>query len=153
MIKESKKLQYGQEGLIPSCITIHNTNNYEYNAKELFDYLNNECETSQGCHYLVDSESVIEVMPLTWKVYHTGKGEDYAFHNSIAIEICSNINNDVYLKGQDNAIKLIKELMTKYNISKEEIYFHIDWNATVYCPSNILDLYKTKKNFLEKFFN
>lgn len=153
MIKESKREQYGEYGLIPNCITIHNTNNYDDNAIEIFNYLDNECTTSQGCHYLIDNENIVEVMPLDWKTYHTGKGKDYAFNNSIAIEICSNIDDELYLQGQEKAIDLIKELMKKYNIPKSEIYFHQDFNSTTYCPCNILDLYKTKKNFLEKFFN
>ena len=152
MIKESKREQYGEYGLAPNCITIHNTGNYDDNAIEIFNYLNDECKTSQGCHFLIDDENIVEVMPLDWKTYHTGKGKDYAFNNSIAIEICSNIDNELYLKGQGKAIDLIKELMKKFNIPKSEIYFHQDFNQITYCPCNILDLYKTKKNFLEKFF-
>lgn len=152
MLDESKWLQYGQDGLKPNCITIHNTGNYDMTAKDIFNYLNNDCKTSQGCHYLVDNNEVIEVLPLTWRTYHTGKGEDYAFNNSIAIEICSNIDDELYLAGQNKAIALIKELMDKYNIPLSEIYFHIDFNSKTYCPCNILDLYKTKENFLKKFF-
>lgn len=152
MLKETRWMQFGEKGLEPNCITIHNTKNYSMSAKDLFNYMNDECLTSQGCHYLVDNEGVIEVMPLDWKVYHTGKGKDYAFNHSIAIEICNHISNDLYLKGQDNAIKLIKQLMKKYNIKKEDIYFHNDFNSRTYCPNKILDLYKNKKNFIEKFF-
>lgn len=152
MLDINKWSQYGKDGLEPTCITIHNTGNYDMTARELFDYLNNECLTSQGCHFLVDDKEIIEVMPLNWKTYHTGKGEDYAFNNSIAIEICSNLDDELYLKGQENAIRLIKNYMDKFDIPKDEIYFHIDFNPTTYCPCNILDLYKTKENFLNKFF-
>lgn len=152
MLDKNKWSQYGKDGLEPTCITIHNTGNYDMTAMELFDYLNNECLTSQGCHFLVDDKEIIEVMPLNWKTYHTGKGEDYAFNNSIAIEICSNLDDELYLKGQENAIRLIKNYMDKFDIPKDEIYFHIDFNPTTYCPCNILDLYKTKENFLNKFF-
>lgn len=152
MLDKNKWSQFGKEGLEPTCITIHNTGNYDMTARELFDYLNNECLTSQGCHFLIDDKEIIEVMPLNWKTYHTGKGEDYAFNNSIAIEICSNLDDELYLKGQENAIRLIKNYMDKFDIPKDEIYFHIDFNPTTYCPCNILDLYKTKENFLNKFF-
>lgn len=152
MLDKNKWSQFGKEGLEPTCITIHNTGNYDMTARELFNYLNNECLTSQGCHFLVDDKEIIEVMPLNWKTYHTGKGEDYAFNNSIAIEICSNLDDELYLKGQENAIRLIKNYMDKFDIPKDEIYFHIDFNPTTYCPCNILDLYKTKENFLNKFF-
>ena len=72
--------------------------------------------------------------------------------NCVSIEICSNLDDELYLKGQENAIFLIKYYMDKFDIPKDEIYFHIDFNPTTYCPCNILDLYKTKENFLNKFF-
>lgn len=152
MLDKKKWLQYGQDGLVPKCITIHNTSNYDMNAQQIFDFMNNDCVTTQGTHYLVDDKGIIEVLPLTWKTWHTGKANDYAFHNSIAIEICSNLDNEKYLLGQDKAIDLIKELMKEYNLTNDDIYFHNDFNHKAYCPSNILDLYKTKKNFLNKFF-
>lgn len=154
MIDEKKWKQFGKEGLIPIAITIHNTNNYQMSASELFDYTDKNYKTmnSAGYHYIVDYKDIIEFMPINYKVYHTGKAEDWAFNNSIAIEICSNLNNELYLKGQDNAIKLIKELMKKYNLTKNDIYFHQDFNVNTYCPATILNLYGNKRNFLEKFF-
>jgi len=151
MIDENKRSQYGEQGLVPNCITIHNTSS-SLTAQELFDYLNNECKTAQGCHFIVDKDDVVEVMPLDWKTYHTGKGRDYAFHNSIAVEICSNINNEDYLAGQTKAIELIKGLMERYSIGKTELYFHIDWNPQTYCPADILRIYGNKKNFINEFF-
>lgn len=152
MIDEKKYSQYGAYGLLPKAITIHNTNNYDWSAQDLFNYINSECKTSQGVHLIADHNGIIEVMPLDWKVWHTGKGNDWAFNNSIAIEICSNLDNELYLKGQQIAIDKIKELMKTYNLTNEDLYFHNDFNQTTYCPANILDLYKSKKVFLEKFF-
>lgn len=152
MINKNKWQQYGKEGLIPTCITIHNTNNYEMKAKEYINYYENECFSFNACHYIVDYEGIVGIMPTNWKVWHTGKGNDYAFNHSLAIEICNNLDDDLYLKGQDIAIKLIKELMKKFNMSKDDIYFHKDWNDSTYCPNAILDLYGNKKNFIEKFF-
>lgn len=154
MIKENKYKQFGYPSgnLKKTSITIHNTNNYSMSARELFDYVNNECKTSQGMHLIVDCNEVIEVMPLDWCVYHTGKGNDNACKHSIAIEICSNSNNELYLKGQDKAIKLIKQLMKEYHLTRDDIYFHNDFNNEAYCPSNILNLYGNKENFLNKFF-
>lgn len=154
MIDEMKWLQFGYKRKISDIygITIHNTNNYQMSAKNLFDWLNNESKDSAGCHYVVDDKEVVDIMPLDWAVYHTGKGNDFGNHYTIAIEICSNLNNDTYLKGQDNAIDLIKRLMDVYNISKDRIYFHNDFDKQAYCPATILDLYKSKKNFIEKFF-
>lgn len=154
MIDENKWGQFGKEGLNPIAITIHNTNNYKMSAKDILDYTNENSKhiNSGACHYAIDYKEIVEILPLNWKIYHTGKAEDWAFNNSIAIEICSNLNNELYLKGQDNAIKLIKELMKKYNIKKSDIYFHQDFDERAYCPATILNLYGNKRNFIKKFF-
>lgn len=151
MLDNKKWLQYGEQGLTPKAICFHNTSNELMSAKELFDYLNGECKTSQGCHYLIDHNEVVEVMPLDWRVYHTGKGKDWAFKNCIAIEICSNLDNNLYIQGQNKAIALAKKLMKKYNLTTNDIYFHSEF-ADYYCPKNILDLYGSKKEFIRKEF-
>lgn len=149
MIKKEKYKQYGTLGLKPIAITIHNTSS-ELSAKELFEYLNSKCDTSQGCHYIVDHTDVIQVMPLNYKVWHTGKGNDWAFNYSIAIEICSNVDNDKYIKGQNKAIKLIKKLQKEYGISNDMLFFHQDFNNHTYCPADILNKYGSKQNFIKK---
>lgn len=153
MLDSNKWLQYGQDGLEATCITIHNTNNYGMSARELFTWLNEKNKSSQGCHYLVDHNEIIEVMPIIWCTYHTGKGYDYAFNHSIAIEICSNLNNDLYLKGEAKAVELIKELMEQYGFTTKDLYFHQDWNNKAYCPASILNIYGNKKNFIKHYFN
>lgn len=152
MIREEKRKQYGEYGLKPSGIIVHNTNNYSMNAKQLFEYLNGDCTTSQGCHWIIDSENEIEVMPMDWKVWSTGKGNDYAFNHLIAIEICSNNDLGTYLEGEKRAIDIIKKLMNQFSISKDEIYYHHDFNERTYCPANIMSLYKNKNEFLKKYF-
>lgn len=152
MISENKYNQYGYKRSKDDIkgITIHNTNNYNMTAQDLFTWLN-EGTNNNGCHFIVDSKEVVEVMPTDWAVYHTGKGNDYGNHNTIAIEIVSNLSVEEYLKGQDRAIALIKKLMKKYNIPVENVYFHNDFNKQTYCPATILDLYGNKKNFIQIF--
>lgn len=154
MIDKNKYAQYGFKRDLSDIkgICIHNTNNYKTSAQSLFKWLNSDYKGDSGCHYLIDHEDVIEVMPLDYGVYHTGKGYDYGNKYTVAIEICSNLNNELYLKGQDKAIKLIKQLMEQYNITTDELYFHNDFNIYTYCPANILDMYGNKKNFIEEFF-
>lgn len=150
MIDENKFAQYGFQRPVSDILglTIHNTNNYEMTARDLFNWLNGDYKGDNGCHYLVDNKETIEVMPHDWAVYHTGKGLDYGNKYTIAIEICSNLNDQLYLEGQDRAIELIKQLMEEYNISIDNIFYHIDFNARAYCPATILDKYKTKNDFL-----
>lgn len=91
-------------------------------------------------------------MPEDYSVYHTGKGIDYACKYGIAIEIVSNIDDAIYKKGQDKAIAFIKQLMEKYSLTINDIYFHNDF-ANVYCPKDILMNYGNKQNFIRKEFN
>lgn len=145
------KEQYGFEGLDIKGITIHNTGN-SLSAQENYDLLST-LATSQGTHYFVDEKEILEFMPLDWCVYHTGMANDWACKHTIAIEICrSQSTADLYLKAQDNAIKLIKKLMRKYKLKSNNIYFHNDFNKTTYCPHKILDLYKTRKEFIRRYF-
>lgn len=154
MLDQNKWNQYGIEranGLDDiKCIVIHNTG-VENSAKEIFDWMNEDSKTSKGCSYLVDYNEVIQVMPDTWGTYNTGKGIDYACKYGIAIEICSNLDDDLYKKGQDKAIALVKELMETYNLTTDDIYFHCDF-ADFYCPKDILQKYGTKQNFIREEF-
>lgn len=130
------------------CIVIHNTGNTELSARQLFDYLANENRGSNGCSYLVDHEEVIQVMPDDWAVYNTGKAKDYGNRYGLAIEICDNLNDELYQQGQDRAVDLIKSLMVRYGIGENDVYFHIDFSPKTYCPHILLDRYGTSANFV-----
>lgn len=145
------KEQYGFQGLDVKGITIHNTGN-ESKAWELEEIMETTM-MNNATHYFVDDTEVIQVMPLDWCVYHTGMAVDWACKHTIAIEICrSQSDIQTYLKAEQRAVNLIKELMTTYNLDTSKIYFHKDFNSRTYCPHRILDLYKTKKEFLRRYF-
>lgn len=148
MIPESKWRQFGLPNADIQGIVIHNTNNQSWSAERLERWLIEECQTSQGCHYIVDYEEVRQVMPLDWSVWNTGMGYDFGNLHCIAVEICSNPNNSLYLQGQSKAIDLIERLMREFNLTKSNVYFHRDFNPYVNCPSQILKLYGNKSNFL-----
>lgn len=150
MIKESKWRQYGfpREEADIKGITIHETGNYEKNAKELCDWLENDNKGSNGCHYIVDDTQIVQVMPDDWAVYHTGKGNDWGNRYTIAIEITSSLSNDKYKAAEDRAISLIYSLQKKYHIGMDMIFFHQDFNPKTYCPKTILDNYGTSKSFI-----
>lgn len=148
MLSESKWKQYGVQGSKIKGIVIHNTNNQYMNAKQLENWLENECETSSGCHYLVDNKSIIQVMPDDWSVFNVGNGMQFGNLDCIAIEICSNPNNQIYLEGEQKAIKLIKKLMKKYHLTKDDIFFHRDFQPNINCPAQIIKRYKNKKAFI-----
>lgn len=149
MLDENKWIQYGFKRDLNEVwgITIHETGS-DLNAKELHDYLNNECKTSQGCHYICDDTQVLQTMPDDYAVYHTGKGKDWGCRYTIAIEICSNISDEKYKLAQDNCVHLIKNLQEKYGISNDFIFLHYDFNPRTYCPKTILNVYGSAKRFV-----
>ena len=150
MLSENKFLQYGFPRDVSDIqgITIHETGNIDLDAQGIFDYMENECHTNQGCHYIVDHTQTVQAMPDDYGVYHTGKGMDWGNRYTIAIEICSNLNDDEYKDGQDRAVELIKSLQNQYHIPNDMIFFHKDFNQKTYCPKTILDRYGTSESFV-----
>lgn len=137
--------------MIVKGITIHNTGN-EKTAKQLHQILINDKQMNL-CHYLVDENDIANTWSVEECASHTGKGYDYGNRYTISIEICrSTSREDLYLKAQANAVKLIKELMEKYNLTTKNIYFHRDFDTKKKCPHRILDIYKTKQNFIKEVF-
>lgn len=149
MIPKNKWKQFGHEGNAHKGIIIHNTNNQGKSAKELASWLKNECRASQGCHYLVDDKDVIKVMPLSWSVYNVGNGLAFGNTDCIAVEICSNPSTKRYLSGQFKAIDLINELMEKYDLTSQDVFFHRDFQPNINCPAQILSMYGSKQKFIE----
>ena len=150
MIPESKWKQYGLPNAEIKGIVIHNTNNQLWSARRLEKWLTEENKTSAGCHFLVDAEETIQVMPLSWSVWNTGMGYDFGNLHCISIEIVSHPSNKDYESAERKAIDLINYLMEKYNFTKSDIYFHRDFNPNVNCPAQVLKRYKTKQNFLNQ---
>ena len=149
MISESKWKQYGLPDAEIKGIVIHNTNNQLWSAERLEKWLEEENRTSASCHFLVDHKEVRQVMPTTWSVWNTGSGMDFGNLHCIAIEICSNPSEELYLQGQDRAIELIKQLMEEFDLKEGDIYFHRDFQPNINCPAQILKLYGNRQNFLQ----
>lgn len=150
MLDENKYEQYGFQRTSEDIlgITIHETGNYDMNAQELFDWLNDENITSQGCHYICDDTQTIQVMPDDWAVFHTGKAYDWGNAYTIAIEIVSSLDDDKYGTAQTRAVVLIKQLQETYSISNEMIFFHRDFDSKAYCPQTILNRYGSVRRFV-----
>lgn len=131
-------------------ITIHNTNN-DLGAKDnlalMRELQNNGVFVS--VHYFVDAEEIILATPLDQITYHTGKGYDLGNTNTISIEVCSKGLDDEYKQAEENALFLIRQLMGKFKLSADDIYFHQDFDMGFYCPHRILDKY-TKEEWIEK---
>lgn len=131
-------------------ITIHNTNNNK-SARENYEDLLAERRVNV-CHYLVDEEEAINTFSIDEQASHTGRGYDFGNRYTIAIEICRSTSDEaLYLKAQDKAVELMKELMERFNLTTNNIYFHNDFN-NVKCPHRTLEIYGTKRGFIDECF-
>lgn len=131
-------------------ITIHNSNN-KLSANENYSILK-KSKRLDACHYLIDESVVIETIDENQSAFHTGRGYDFGNRYTLAIEICrSQCDEELYLRAEKRAIRLIKKLLKKYNLSVEDIYFHSDFNK-VKCPHRTLEIYQTKERFINECF-
>ena len=150
MIPESKWKQYGLPNAEIKGIVIHNTNNQQWSARRLEKWLTEENRTSAGCHFLVDKDEVIQVMPLDWSVWNTGMMMDFGNLHCISIEVVSHPSEKQYEQAEQKAIELIRKLMKEFDLTEKDIYFHRDFNPNVNCPAQILRRYGSKQNFLNR---
>lgn len=109
-----------------------------------------------SAHYFVDDNSIYQVVrekDISWHI-----GSRYYKHltcrnsNSIGIEMCCYNNNgiiDVSKATEERTIKLVKELMRKYNIPIENVLRHYDITEKV-CPAPYVRDYTRWVNFLNK---
>ena len=148
MLTESKWKQYGLPNATIQGIVIHNTNNQFLSAEQLESFLEKDTKHNASAHFIIDYKEVRQVMPTDWSVWNTGDGYSFGNLHCLAIEICSNPSTELYLQGQARAIELIKELMTEFNLTEKDIYFHRDFQPNVNCPAQIIKLYGSKANFL-----
>lgn len=150
MLDENKFLQYGYPRTVEDIkgITLHETGNIEMNAQQLRDFLNDVNKTSAGYHYVVDKDEVVQLMPDDWAVWHTGKAKDWGDRYTIAVSICSYLNNDDFALAEQRTIELVEQLKEEYHIRNDMVFFHADWNERTYCPKTWLDQYGNSINFV-----
>lgn len=148
MISEAKLRQYGVPMAEVKGIVIHNTNTPR-TAEKLAEWMKKSTD-SRACHFFVDHKEVIQMLPLDWSAFNTGKGLDFGNTSCIAIEICTNPSERLQELGERKAIDLIKRLMKRYRLNLTDIYFHRDFDPSVNCPAQLLRKYGTKRNFLSQ---
>ena len=109
-----------------------------------------------SAHYFVDDNSTYQVVREKDIAWHCGSR--YYKHltcrnsNSIGIEMCCYNNNgiiDVSKATEERTIKLVKELMRKYNIPIENVLRHYDITEKI-CPAPYVRDYTRWVNFLNK---
>ncbi len=143
----SKPIQY---------IVIHYTSNKGDTAKNNIDYFAREDNIKASAHYFVDENEIWQSVPDTDTAWHCG-AKNYKHKycrnaNSLGIEICMlDKYGNIRLNSIENAIKLTKMLMQKYNISIDNVIRHFDVTGKD-CPAPMIEnesLWVDFKNKLE----
>ena len=132
-----KKGAINRPASINSCtyITIHETANTSKGAtaRAHASYVKSVKERVSW-HYSVDSTSIYQHLPDEEKSFHTSSSE--ANENAISIELCVNSDGD-FEATKENAVWLVKTLLTRHNIPPKNITAHKDWTGKT-CPATLL---------------
>lgn len=127
-------------------IVIHYTANDGDTAKNNIDYYAREENLKASAHFYVDENEVWQSVKEGDTAYHCGANKyvhPYCRNsNSIGIELCSRKDADgkYYFKDEtiQNAAKLTKELMAKYNIFVGNVIRHYDVTGKI-CPAPMVN--------------
>lgn len=123
--------------MIPKYITVHNTYNDAPAENEVNYMISNNNEVS--FHIAVDDKRAIQGIPLERNAWACGDGNGSGNRESISVEICySKSGGDKYYKAEDNAVDVVRQLMSMYNIPIENVRTHQSWSGK-YCPHRMLD--------------
>ncbi|EOA3902509.1 MULTISPECIES: N-acetylmuramoyl-L-alanine amidase [Bacillus cereus group] len=120
----------------PEYITVHNTYNDAPAANEVKYMINNNNEVS--FHVAVDDQEAVQGIPWERNAWACGDGNGPGNRQSISVEICySKSGGDRYYKAEENAVHVVRQLMSMYNIPIENVRTHQSWSGK-YCPHRIL---------------
>lgn len=116
--------------MTPKYITVHDTQNLkegsdaENHAKFLKDSAAN---IPASWHFTVDHDSIIQHLPLNEAGFHATDGRTGPGNTqSIAVEITENPDGD-RAKAEDNAAKLIADLLKQFNLGIDRVVQHNKW--------------------------
>lgn len=120
----------------PQYITVHNTYNDATAENEVAYMIRNNNEVS--FHIAVDDKEAVQGIPLERNAWHTGDGNGNGNRKSIGVEICYSLSGgDRYYKAEDNAVDVVRQIMSMYNIPIENVRTHQSWSGK-YCPHRML---------------
>lgn len=129
LVKSTNRISVGKN--LINYITIHETANTApgANAQAHANLQTNGNVRQASWHYQVDDRGVIQSYPDLARCWHAGGNGNY---QSIGIEICVNSDGN-FAKAVDNAIKLVKTLMARYNLNASRVVQHNFWTGKD-CP-------------------
>lgn len=126
--------------LNPTYITVHETSNTAKGADaeahaRLLSSGNQERVASW--HFTVDDKEIIQHIPENEVAWHAGDGGNGPGNRkSLSLEICVNEDGN-YEKAKENAVWLVRYLMSKHNIPIGNVVPHKHWTGKD-CPHNLL---------------
>lgn len=123
--------------MTPTEITIHNTYNDASADAEVRYMISNSNATS--FHIAIDDKEAVQGIPFNRNAWHSGDGNGAGNRNSIGVEICYSLSGGPrYEKAVQNAIVLVRQLMSEFGIPVSKVKTHQERNGK-YCPHRMLD--------------
>ena len=122
----------------PTRIVVQNTAN-DASAKNEVAYMKKSA-SYVSFHYAVDDKQVVQGIPENRNAWHAGDGNGKGNLEGIAIEICySKSGGAKFTKAEENAVKLIVDILKRYGWGIEKVTKHQDYSGK-YCPHRTLDM-------------
>ena len=119
----------------PEYITVHNTANDASAENEIKYMINNNNQVSY--HFAVDDKEIIQGLPLDRNAWHCGDEKGNGNMKSIGVEICySKSGGTKYKAAEENAVKLIAQLLKERSWGIDRVKQHHDWSGKD-CPHRI----------------
>ena len=125
--------------MTPTRIVVHNTYNDASAKNEIAYMIRNNNKVS--FHYAVDDVEAVQGIPENRNSWNAGDGsKGKGNREGIAIEICySKSGGDRFIKAEKNAVKLIVDILKRYNWGIDKVTKHQDYSGK-YCPHRTLDM-------------
>jgi hypothetical protein len=135
--------------LVPTAITIHNTDNIEPGANAAAHAQYQKCADARrrkvSWHFTVDDKSVYQSLPINEIGWHTHTKKGNAI--SIGIQIC--MNSDLDASAAYRRAALLTAVLAFQNEIEvpKQIFQHHDWSGKN-CPRVLRDITNSWQNFL-----
>jgi N-acetylmuramoyl-L-alanine amidase CwlA len=123
--------------LQPRTVTVHNTANPDTTARNNRDYFSNHANARVSTHYVVDDREIIRCIPEAEVSWHAGA---IANRSSISIEVCEFTDEERQEQANQQAARLVADILTRYGWRLEQIKTHRDWTGK-YCPRKLLPMW------------
>ena len=120
----------------PTSVTMHNTGNPNSIAMNNRHYFQNT-KIQVSAHWVVDDVQAVLCVPEDEIAWHAGA---QANQTSIGIEVCEFTDPKRQAKTNDNAAKLVAQILKRWNLHLENITTHKAWTGKN-CPRLLLPMW------------